>query len=86
MNTVSNMSQLQAFSPCMLPRVSYALLVDLSHSGCNFYRVCHVLCEFRAEVEETAEFRARLSWLPYVTCEFRVEAEETVEYRAHNTT
>jgi hypothetical protein len=49
------------------------------------YHVCHVLCEFRDEVEEKAEFRARLSWLPDVTREYRVEAEETVEYRARNT-
>lgn len=76
---------LQTF-PCTLPHVSYALLVGQSHTGCNLYHVCHVLCEFRDEVEETAEFRAWLSWLPYVTCDFHVKAEETVEYRARTTT
>jgi len=85
MNAVSNMPQLQTFFPFILPHVSYALLVGQSHSGCNLYHVCYVMCEFRVEIE-TAEFRARLSWLPYVTCEFRVEAEEIVEYRAHITT
>jgi hypothetical protein len=76
------MPQLQTFSPCIFPHVSYALLVGHAHSDCNMYHVCSVLCEFRAEVEETAEFQARLSWLQYVTCEFYVEAEETAEFRA----
>jgi hypothetical protein len=80
------MPQLQTFFPFILPHVSYALLVGQSHSGCNLYHVCHVMCEFPNEIEETAEFWVRLSWLPYVTCEFRVEAEEIVQYRTHNTT